>query len=84
MYLWSTFQIQSASNSKEQYSLLTLAAASWTQSQTASYFGVSLRATGKASALYRENGILPKVEAGNKRKGGLTEGKTTCFYTLLL
>ncbi|KZS09833.1 Cc8L18.2-like protein [Daphnia magna] len=77
-------KIHSASNSKEQYSLLTLAPSSWTQSQTASYFGVSLRAAAKASALYRENGILPKAEGGNKRKGGLTEDdekRIVEFYT---
>jgi hypothetical protein len=76
LYRLCTFQIQSASNSKEQYSLLTLAPASWTQSQAASYFGLSLRAAAKASALYRENGILPKAEGNNKRKGCLTESKT--------
>jgi hypothetical protein len=66
-----------SSNRKEKYSLLTLAPASWTQAETASYFGVSLGATAKASALKRENGgILPNVTSSIKRKGSVTEGKS--------
>ncbi len=61
---------------KRKYSLLTLAPASWTQAESASYFGVSLAAAAKASALKRVNcGILPNVKSCIKRKGSVTKGK---------
>ncbi len=61
---------------KRKYSLLTLAPASWTQAETASYFGVSLAAAAKASALKWENGgILPNVKSSTKGKGSVTKGK---------